>query len=204
MKRKVLLFDFDGVIVDTFKLCLSINRRFHTALSSDEYRRWFEGNIYDRPKRKNWKKGDDADFFRMYADGIFKIKPVKGIKKALRELNEKYILVIVSSAINSPITEYLEKYGLLKYFSKVFGADMHESKVEKIKIVFKEYGAAPEDCLFITDTLGDMREAHKTGVRALGISWGYHLPEKLQNGNTVAIAKKPADILTEVKKYFGN
>lgn len=202
MTKKILLFDFDGVIVNTFDICFEISGKFHSALSVDEYRRWFEGNIHDRPRRDDTKPSDGSRFFDMYNPRLLALAPVAGIQDVLKTLHKNHLLVIVSSTINGPIAEYLKKHDLLRYFDKVFGSDVHKSKVEKIKMVFNEYGAAPADCLFITDTLGDMREAEKTGVSALGVSWGYHPSETLMRGNPIAVAHTPADILAEVNRYF--
>jgi phosphoglycolate phosphatase-like HAD superfamily hydrolase len=47
-----------------------------------------------------------------------------------------------------------------------------------------------------------MLEAEKTGVNALGVSWGYHPKKTLQKGNPITIASKPADIVFEVNQYF--
>ena len=131
------------------------------------------------------------------------IEIVFGIK-AIEELKKRYTLVIISSTINSPIRAYLEKYNLAQYFDKIFGSDVHKSKIEKIKMVFEKYSVQSENCIFITDTLGDMREAEATGVRAIGVTWGYHLLETLQRGKPVAIVDKPEDIISAVNEYFAH
>ncbi len=202
MSKKILLFDFDGVIVDTFDVCFEISKQFHTNLSVDEYRKWFEGNINDRPRREDAKPSDDSRFFDLYSPRLFALTPVAGIAEVLGSLHQRYRMVIVSSTINSPIEEYLRRHDLLTYFDKIFGSDVHKSKVEKIKMVFAQYGATAADCLFITDTLGDMVEAEKTGVAALGVSWGYHPIETLQRGNPIAMAHTPNDMLREIERYF--
>ncbi len=47
---KVILFDFDGVVVDTFSFCYRImNSR--DSISEDVYRAKFEGNINDALKK---------------------------------------------------------------------------------------------------------------------------------------------------------
>ena len=204
MHKRILLFDFDGVIVNTFAVCFEISGKFHSSLSEDEYRKWFEGNIHDRPRREDTKPSDGARYFDLYNPRVLALAPMEGIKEVLKLLHQKYLLVIVSSTINSPIETYLAKHNLAQYFDKVFGADVHKGKIEKIKMVFAEYGVVAADCLFITDTLGDMREAEKTGVDALGVSWGYHPSETLRRGNPIAIAHMPSDIVSEIHHYFQN
>ncbi|PIR89460.1 MAG: hypothetical protein COU07_00985 [Candidatus Harrisonbacteria bacterium CG10_big_fil_rev_8_21_14_0_10_40_38] len=199
--KKIVLFDFDGVIVDTCDLSFEISNGFRPTLSKNEYLTWFEGSIYDRPKHKN-RKDENEDFFKIYNPRLMETYPISGIEDVLGSLHKKYLLVVVSSTISSSIEEYLSKFNLLQYFDKVFGSDVHKSKVEKINMVFSEYGVGSGDCIFVTDTLGDMREAEHTGVNAIGVSWGIHPVETLQRGNPVAIVHGVSGILTEIDGYF--
>ncbi|MCP6719759.1 MAG: HAD family hydrolase [Patescibacteria group bacterium] len=203
-QKRVLLFDFDGVIVDTFDLCLGINRKLgSSSLSADDYRKRFEGNIYKHFEKQNIDiEQTDNAFFKHYNPELLQFNPVEGIQEVIKELRKRYTLVIISSTINSPIQAHLEKYNLAQYFDKIFGSDVHRSKIEKIKMVFEQYNVQPKNCIFITDTLGDMREAEATGVRAIGVTWGYHSLETLQRGNPVAIVHKPENIVSAVNEYF--
>jgi len=210
MNKQILLFDFDGVIVNTFELCFSITKKFNSDLSHDAYLALFEGNIYDGLKKKNGgiydkkQENDERGFFEIYTPQLLEIGPVPGMSEIIKELEKDYVLIMLTSTINSPINSYLEKYGLHKYFDKIFGADVHKSKEEKIKMVFQEFNVKPNDCLFITDTLGDMREAEKAGIQVMGVLWGFHPEKTLEKGNPIALARAPADIIFEVNKYFQN
>lgn len=61
---KVILFDFDGVIVDTFSLCYRIIKT-RDAITEDAYRARFEGNINvtSGPPKPPTKDGKPFDFF---------------------------------------------------------------------------------------------------------------------------------------------
>ncbi len=82
------------------------------------------------------------------------------------------------------------------------GADVHKSKVEKIKMVFEKYSIGPKDCIFITDTLGDMREAEKTGIDAIGVTWGFHKIETLEQGEPFRLVETPPALATAIADYF--
>jgi len=43
-------------------------------------------------------------------------------------------------------------------------------------------GATPEQTVVIGDTSHDMRMARNAGVRALGVSWGFHDPHEIEEG----------------------
>ncbi|MEK9154423.1 MAG: HAD hydrolase-like protein, partial [Patescibacteria group bacterium] len=85
---------------------------------------------------------------------------------------------------------------------EVMGADVHTSKSKKIEMVFKKYGITARKCVFITDTLGDMREAKSVGVGAIGVSWGFHARETLLQGEPFRIVAQPAEISPAISAYF--
>jgi phosphoglycolate phosphatase len=74
--------------------------------------------------------------------------------------------------------------------------------VEKIKMVFNKYGVSANNCLFVTDTLGDLLEAEKTGVEGIGVTWGFHGAETLKRGNPVALVDTPDELVAEIDRYF--
>ena len=82
------------------------------------------------------------------------------------------------------------------------GNDVHKSKVEKIRMVFEEYNIGPNDCVFITDTLGDIYEASRKNVGSIGITWGFHEPERLLRGKPFRLVEESNDLLTTVSDYF--
>jgi len=210
--KRLLLVDFDGVIADTFELCLGIREKLGNPIAEDEYRTLFEGNIYEESKKRDQKlskktKSEEqrrakGDWYDYYTPGLVGIDPIKGMPDVIKKLSDSYTLVIVSSTANKPIEDYLKKHSLLQYFDKVFGSDVDHSKVVKMNMIFDEYRIKPSDCLFITDTLGDMREAERVEVKALGLPWGYHSKETLERGDFFDIIEKPSEIIPAVEKYF--
>jgi phosphoglycolate phosphatase len=205
MDKKIILFDFDGVIIDSFDAAFEVNKMLEPSLTDEWMRRRFEGNINDsliEEKGRLATKEEDNEFFNLYIPRIMKLNMFPGILDVIKNLSEKHILIIVSSTISSPIREYMESHGAARYFAEIMGNDVHKSKVEKIKMVFEKYDVGPEDCVFITDTLGDLREAEKTGVEGIAATWGFHSEETLKKGNPIAIVNSPEELAVEIDKYF--
>lgn len=207
MKNKFILFDFDGVIVDSFAPAFEVNKMICPHITEEEYKRRFEGNIND------WKENDfkhnencrhDIDFFAEYLPRMkVQVGIVPGMEKVIEELARQYLLIVVSSTLTAPIKELLEKFELAHYFTEIMGNDVHTSKIEKIEMVFSKYATDSTRCVFVTDTLGDMREAAHTGVRTIGVSWGFNSVETLIQGKPFRIVEKPKDLPTTISAYFG-
>ena len=208
MKNKYLLFDFDGVIADTFIPAFEINKVICPHITEDEYRKRFEGNIND------WKdlasKHDencrhDIDFFAEYKNKIKDgIKIFPGMKNVVEILVKEYTLILISSTITVLIQEILEINNLSQFFKEVMGNDVHKSKIEKIKMVFSKYNINSDNCLFITDTLGDIRESTKVEVGSIGVSWGFNETKTLIEGKPFRIVNTPEELLIAISEYFTN
>lgn len=206
--RKFILFDFDGVVVDSFAPAFEVNKIICPHITEYEYKKRFEGNI------NNWKDTvfehnencrHDVDFFAEYLPRMRKqVKMVPGMEKIIKEMSHEYSLIIISSTVSSHIVELLNKFNLSNCFIEIMGNDVHNSKVEKIKIVFSKYGITHNHCVFVTDTLGDIREAAHMKVDAIGVSWGFHESETLSKGKPFRIIDKPGDLPLVISEYFNN
>lgn len=200
---RTILFDFDGVIVDTFGISYKSMKMVVPKLpDEDGYRNWFNGNFYDSEdiKPNDVKVDENRPFFKIYTPLLMKLEPVSGITETIKELHANYRMVVISSTISSPIKDYLDKHNLSHYFDKIYGGDIHKSKVAKIKMVFTEFSIGPSDCIFLTDTLGDMREAAKAGVRSIGVTWGFQKLEALQQGDPIAVVNSPNELTELLRK----
>jgi len=174
-------------------------------ITEDEYRKRFEGNINDWQEPLHTSEcRSDVDFFKEYASRTKDIKPVRGILEVIKNLERAYTLIIISSTITDPIQEFLERYGAAQYFTQIMGNDVHASKVEKIKMIFSKYGASSNQYVFITDTLGDMKEASRMGIGTVGVGWGFQSKETLLGGNPFRIVESPEELLTVIPTYFEN
>lgn len=204
---KIVIFDFDGVIANTFDIAYKIMKDLdYIDISADEFRTYFNGNIYDQEDiTEDVRKEDlheDSPFFEKYVPQILKTVPVKGIDEVIKTLSADYKLVVVSSTISSAIDDFLTKYDLREYFDTIHGADEERSKSVKIDRILSKLNVSKDDAVFITDTLGDIREADKVGVKCIATSWGYSSAKNLKKGDALKIVDEPEEIVDEVLKYF--
>ncbi|OGL66011.1 hypothetical protein A3B21_00590 [Candidatus Uhrbacteria bacterium RIFCSPLOWO2_01_FULL_47_24] len=203
---KLILVDFDGVIVNTFEIAYKIIAELNpNPPTKEEYRGFFDGNIYKALEEspdieEKITVSEDDPFFKRFAPRILEQPPVEGIKEALNELAARYPMVIISSTVNGPIRNYLEKYDLAHYFKKIYGADVHASKTKKIRMILEEFDAKPEECVLITDTLGDIDEAARVDVRSVAVTWGYQRQDTLIKGNPAAIIEQPNELAMTLNK----
>ena len=200
--KKLVLFDFDGVLVDTLNIYHTISSEVNPDLSIEEYKTFFEGNIYDSLRKDGNKTNRHPNFQERVQDYIREMVIPILLKDILINLSQNYILFIVSSTPSSDLKQILQRENSLEYFTGILGSDVHTSKVVKNKMILEKYGVSPENAVFITDTLGDIKEARQCGIESIAVTWGFHDRERLEKGNPSHIIDNPEDLIQAIENML--
>ena len=205
---KLLLFDFDGVIVDslpvyerTVKTCLE---QIGTPIvqTREDFLDLFEDNFYEGIV----KKGVDLQEFMAASKDILNdihyedLEPHRFLFPVLETLHRDHFLAIISSNTSGIIRKALEKYQIDGYFQDILGSDAAYSKQEKINLAMYLFGIAQDQIYYIGDTAGDVREARQAGVHPIAVTWGWHSRERIMAAYPDFIADSPAELLTFLEK----
>ena len=198
---RIVLFDFDGVISDSWKVAFSVAGEYCPGITEAEYQAAFEGNINDWVRPAYCKA--DFDYLAHYRPRIVPESHLfSGMDAVIRDLAARYTLTIVTSSIEVPVMELCKKFDVDSCFADILGNETHTSKVEKIRMVMDRYSLGPERCVFVTDTLGDAREAEHAGIGVIGVSWGFHDHATLSKDRAITIVDKPEDLPQAVDEHF--
>ncbi len=190
---KAVIFDFDGVIHDTPKLAYSINKIIYPDLTFEEYKDYFNGNLYDH---KSITPENMKIFFELQLKLFKNLKVDELVKDEIVKLSERFDLFIVSSNNEETLDLYLENNKIKHLFNRVLGMETDKSKVAKFKMILEENNLSCEDCIFVTDTLGDILEAKEVGIKTIAVDCGLHERERLEKG-------KPFKIISNIKEIYG-
>lgn len=205
--KKIIAFDFDGVIVDSLKLSYDINKDLLPDLEYDDWRTWSEGNFHEIVRNRDDIKflfnEENYGYFRQrYDREVVNILPIAGIKNILNKMHEKYTLVVISSNSQKSIELYLKKHNLIHYFQDLLGEETSQSKVEKFKFVINKYNTDSDNLLLITDSLGDIKEANELKIKSLAVLWGIHDHNTLQIASPHSIISEPKGIIKAVESVW--
>ena len=90
----------------------------------------------------------------------------------------------------------LAEHNITDHFVTLQTADRHPSKPHPAMLLaaLEEAGAEPEQSVMIGDTVFDIEMARAAGVRAIGVSWGYHAPRELLAAGAISVARTPAQL----------
>ena len=90
-------------------------------------------------------------------------------------------LALATGNSRKGIVRFVERFGLHGRFASTQSADDAPSKPHPAMIqqACLETGIGAEHAVMVGDTSFDMAMARNAGARAIGVSWGYHPPERL-------------------------
>lgn len=192
------MFDFDGVIEDNYELHFQMSEKKTIGLTREEHRKLFEGNIHiEREKLKERDTG--FDLIKHFSDSKKTQIVTKEVAETLQKLSENYILGIVTSGYEYGVQDYLCNNNLTEAFSFVYGYETDKIKVHKFEKALKDFNIKKDECVFVTDTLGDILEAKEVGISSIAVDFGFHEKERLEKGNPIAIVSSFRELISAIK-----
>jgi phosphoglycolate phosphatase len=126
-----------------------------------------------------------------------------GVASAIDILSERsdVVLGIATGKSKRGVARLLAQEDWHGRFFTIQTADDHPSKPHPsmIRQAMAEAGVAPHDTVMIGDTTFDVEMARNANVGALGVSWGYHAPERLARAGAHAVIGAGADIVGAIE-----
>lgn len=107
-----------------------------------------------------------------------------GVHEALDALEEQgWLLGLATGKSQRGVESFLQAHGLEDRFVTIQTADNNPSKPNPAMLLraAAEVGVDPADVVMIGDTSFDMMMASAARSTAIGVSWGYHTLEELQD-----------------------
>ncbi|MGL4790287.1 MAG: HAD hydrolase-like protein [Anaerotignaceae bacterium] len=214
LNEEVILFDLDGTIIDSMEGILKgINYAFRQVgreeLSHADFLPYMGPPItttLDEVYRVEKEEIEKimAFYYKYYEDnGCREGDVYEGIETLLKELKSKgKTLAVATNKLRKYALEILESKGLVPYFEYIGGTNVEKGILNKTQVI--------EDCLevlkiedrtnvvIIGDRKHDMTGAKNTGIRGIGITYGYGQREELEESGATIVLDSPQ----EVSKLF--
>jgi len=195
---KLIIFDFDGVIDNNYNLSFELCSKKFLNITVEEHKKQYDGNVHlEREKLK--EKDTGFDLLKCLSESRKDRKIEEGTKNTLTSLAEDFKLGIISSCYEYGIKDYLKNNQVENLFSFVYGLETHKLKTYKFKKILGDFKVKENECIFITDTLGDILEANEVGIGTIAVDFGYHDRERLEKGNPLKIISRFEELIETVK-----
>ena len=213
MKYKHLIFDFDGVLVesneirfDGFRLLfknypqdqverLVLYAKINGGLSRYEKIKYFFKQIRNEPIRDDNVQLLAKQYSELVKQKVIDAEPVKGSLEFLSNHKKNYDFAVVSGSDQEELRDVCKAREIDHFFLEILGSPA--SKESNIALLLTKMGWGRKSCLFIGDSINDFDAARANGIDFIGrnsnlINWGL-------TGNLTVV-----DDLSELHLYLKN
>jgi len=178
LKPSAILFDLDGVLVDSFDAWLAalndaLKLYNHNEISKDEFiNRYWGHDLFDNINKMNINHEVGEACNKFYKNHTNKIRIYPDTKKILDKLKSFRKAVITNTPRDSAI-KVLKKFNIHRYFEFVLTSnDVKISKPDP-EIILKScelLDLKPREVILIGDTRSDVEAGKAAGCKVIGIN----------------------------------
>ncbi|MFB9838457.1 HAD-IA family hydrolase [Actinoallomurus acaciae] len=202
---RAVVFDLDGVIVDSFDV---MRRAFRTAYAEvmgegpapfEEYSRHLGRYFPDIMRIMGLPPAIEEPFVRESYRLAGEVTVFDGVEPLLTELNRRGLRLAVATGKSGPrARSLLNVLGIAGHFAHVIGSDEVPRPKPAPDIVERALdllGARPEETVMVGDAVTDLRSARGARVGAIAALWGEGDPGPLLAERPDALLRRPSDLL---------
>jgi len=177
LEPKAILFDMDGVLIDSFdiwwkSLNVALKAYNYDEVSKEEFENVYWGHgLRDNIKRMGFSKeiGDYCN--SVYFKHINEIKIFSDAKATLQEL-EKYKKSIITNTPKNITKKILKRFEIEGYFNHIITSDDVVKEKPDPEIIYKaceKLDVNPKEVVLIGDTKNDILAGKAAGCTIIGV-----------------------------------
>jgi len=199
MSKKLILFDFDGTIADSYPIFLSFASRegFHFSEGeAGELRDLSMREVIEKLNIPAWRLPFFARrFHRYFRKAAQEVRLIDGIPSAIRKLNEEgYILGVVTTNSASNVRTVLRREELLSCFEYVFSERSIFGKARMFGRIVRRLGIPSETVWYVGDEVRDVEAAREAGLQSIAVTWGFNSDTALRAARPNRLASHPDEL----------
>lgn len=198
MKTKLVMFDYDGVLVNSNHLPLLFYEQLAQQIGSKKFETWedcreyMEVDFHITLKRLGITHPEHVkiakDMFKKLDSEWKNLDMFPAVKEMLVELKKRgYIVAIVSNNREDNMIHDLKRHNALEYFDHIIDSRYGcKPAVNQILHCLKIAGVRPEEAVMIDDMDAGIIAAKNAKLKkAIGVSYGFQLPYRLQMADVI-------------------
>jgi phosphoglycolate phosphatase len=207
---KVIIFDFDGTIADTFDAIVNISNRLSTEFG---YKKTTPEELADI------RNLSSKEIIRISGVSIFKLpfilrklklelnrevhnlKTISGIKDALIQLKQQgNRLAIITSNDRENVIEFLQNNNLQELFETIYSGATLFGKSKVINKFIRQQNIEAAEAIYVGDETRDIEAAKKSKIKTIAVSWGFNSEAVLAAHQPDFLIHHPSELVKVVEQ----
>ena len=208
----LIIFDFDGVLADTFNDFLQFGQEACDELGVKHIVKEKDIRNLDPMTFPSLGRACEVpeqhvnEFVRIILQRIAEMKTppelFKGMDNIIRRFAANNPVAIVTTNSSQNVNAFLSEHGLAGCVKAVYGVDTPGSKAQKISQARDKFSGEPkqEPVFMVGDSLSDIRAAKEASVTSIAVAWGHQSMEHLLRGDPNHVVNFPEDLIGVIEK----
>lgn len=206
---RLLLFDFDGTIADTFESAFIILNKlaaefgFRGLERSDletaramRTRQLMKFLKIPATKMSRIARRGSQELRAMIND----VQPLPGMKELVLDLKRQgYSLGIVTSNTQENVATFLRNHDM-EVFDFVRSSSKLLGKAREIRVAIKQGGVPKNEVLYVGDETRDIEACQSVGIRIAAVTWGYNSLDSIEKMKPEYVIQKPDELAALLAK----
>lgn len=203
--NKLILFDYDGVLVNSMQCNLAVVKEVCNALGYPvapdlEYCRTARCISFESWARHICMSEDLIPIFltnvlSSLKDSARTLDAFPQIPEAIRTLSQRHSLAIITGNTSTAAFEFVSHHNLNECFLDYSGDENVGSKRDKIKVFMEKFKFSPETTYYVGDAGTDVEEGRAAGVKTIAVTWGFQGRERLLDARPDFIVDSPDELV---------
>jgi phosphoglycolate phosphatase len=201
----VMLFDFDGTIVD------SLNCVVEKANSIAERFRFRKIKQHEIEVLRNLSSQEVVKFLdlplhliplviyqlrKALYEAMHSLRPITNIRNVLEQIYQsKITLAIVTTNSISNVERWLQLNNMSYFFQFIQSESRTFSKKSLLKRIIAHHNIDITKAFYVGDETRDIHAAHYNNIQSIAVTWGYNSESILIKYKPTYIARQPQDLL---------
>jgi phosphoglycolate phosphatase len=196
---RMVIFDFDGVIIDSLKIIEEYDQWLYPGLTEAEWKDTNYGNYFQKmhPHEHKRRVASEEKFARKREEFFAKKSQARifpGMQECILGLPKDVICVLNSNSKLGGILPFLKVHNLADRFAFIASKEVSTSKKEKLELVLKKFNVVKKNAVFVTDTIGDLLEGREVGIPVIAVTWGVHTEQDFQDYSPHAVINNVSEL----------
>lgn len=200
---KTIFWDYDGVIVDSwhvaFELWKEILAKYGVELKVEAAQGLFKGYAW-KDLTKLGAKESDKHLYSQQEVEVYKApetapKTFPLMPEILKACADKYQQFVITNNQTQVVIDDLKKHKLNQLIIETQGREFPGDKADRIAALEQKHNLDLTQSVLVTDTVGDIIQARKAGIKVIAVTWGFHDATVLRDHTPDQLFDTPESLL---------